>query len=31
MSYMSEEGYKKLLADLKELEGKRPEIVRQIA
>ena len=28
---MSEEGYKKLLADLKELEGKRPEIVRQIA
>ena len=31
MSYMSEEGYKKLLADLKELEAKRPEIVRQIA
>ena len=31
MGYMSEEGYKKLLADLKELEGKRPEIVRQIA
>lgn len=31
MTYMSEEGYKKLLADLKELEGKRPEIVRQIA
>ena len=31
MSYMSEEGYKKLLADLKALEGKRPEIVRQIA
>ena len=28
---MSEEGYNKLLADLKELEGKRPEIVRQIA
>ena len=28
---MSEEGYKKLLADLKELEAKRPEIVRQIA
>ena len=28
---MSEEGYKKLLADLKELEGNRPEIVRQIA
>ena len=31
MSYMSEEGYKKLLADLKELEAKRPEVVRQIA
>lgn len=31
MTYMSEEGYKKLLADLKELESKRPEIVRQIA
>ncbi len=31
MSFMSEEGYNKLLADLKELEGKRPEIVRQIA
>ena len=31
MSYMSEDGYKKLLADLKELEAKRPEIVRQIA
>ena len=31
MGYMSEEGYKKLLADLKELEAKRPEIVRQIA
>ena len=28
---MSEEGYKKLLADLKELEAKRPEVVRQIA
>ena len=31
MSYMSQEGYNKLLADLKELEAKRPEIVRQIA
>ncbi len=31
MSYMSQEGYNKLLADLKELEGKRPEIVRAIA
>jgi transcription elongation factor GreA len=31
MGYMSEEGYKKLLADLKELEAKRPEVVRQIA
>ena len=31
MSYMSEEGYKKLLADLKELEAMRPEVVRQIA
>ena len=31
MSYMSQEGYNNLLADLKELEGKRPEIVRQIA
>ncbi len=31
MSFMSEEGYNKLLADLQELEGKRPEIVRQIA
>ena len=31
MSFMSEEGYNKLLADLKEWEGKRPEIVRQIA
>ena len=29
--YLTEEGYKKLLADLKELEAKRPEIVRQIA
>ncbi len=28
---MSEEGYNKLLADLRELEGKRPEIVQQIA
>ena len=28
---MSQEGYNKLLADLKELEGKRPEIVRAIA
>lgn len=28
---MSEEGYNKLLADLRELESKRPEIVRQIA
>ena len=31
MSFMSEEGYNKLLADLRELEGKRPEIVQQIA
>ncbi|MBO7281293.1 MAG: transcription elongation factor GreA [Bacteroidaceae bacterium] len=31
MSYMSQEGYNNLLADLKELEGKRPEIVRAIA
>lgn len=31
MSYMSQEGYNKLLADLKELEGKRPDIVRAIA
>lgn len=28
---MSEEGYKNLLAELKELENKRPEISRQIA
>ena len=28
---MSQEGYNNLLADLKELEGKRPEIVRAIA
>ena len=31
MGFMSEEGYNKLLADLRELESKRPEIVRQIA
>ncbi len=31
MSYMSQEGYNNLLADLKELEGKRPDIVRAIA
>ena len=31
MTYMSQEGYNNLLADLKELEGKRPEIVRAIA
>ena len=31
MAYMSEEGYKNLLAELKELENKRPEISRQIA
>lgn len=31
MAYMSEDGYKKLLAELKEYESKRPEISRQIA
>lgn len=31
MSYMSQDGYNKLIADLKELEGQRPEIIRAIA
>ena len=31
MAYMSQDGYNKLLADLRELEGKRPDIIRAIA
>ena len=32
MAYMSEEGYKKLVAELQYLEGvRRPEIIQQIA
>ncbi|MBR6649148.1 MAG: transcription elongation factor GreA [Bacteroidaceae bacterium] len=31
MAYMSQDGYNKLIADLRELEGKRPDIIRAIA